>query len=175
MPTLNCLLDSSLPLMHLRISECIFTRKPSLVTTVLGSCISATFFHAPSGMAAICHAMLPQAAAGPKGGHGACRFVDVAITSILERFRRCNIKPGDLDAKLFGGACSMVQPKHLRPEQLDTGAYWNLNVGARNVEVARALLKQAGISLKGEHVGGASGRKLFFHTATGDVWVKTLR
>ncbi|AGW14971.1 chemotaxis protein CheD [Megalodesulfovibrio gigas] len=175
MPTLNSLLDSSLPVLHLRISECIVTRKPCMVTTVLGSCISVTLFHAPSGMAGICHAMLPEADTGAKGGMAACRFVDVAVSTILNRFRRCDIKPDALEAKLFGGACSLLASQRLRPEQIKSEAYWNLNVGARNVEVARAMLKREGVRLSSEHVGGEHGRKLFFHTATGDVWLKSLR
>ncbi|GAB7082078.1 chemotaxis protein CheD [Megalodesulfovibrio paquesii] len=179
MPTLNSLLDSSLPVMHLRISECIFTRKRCLVTTVLGSCISVTFHHAESGMSAICHAMLPQSDGGFKGrelgDHGACRFVDVAITVLLNRFRRCGIAPKTLDAKLFGGACTLLGRSPVSAARLESGAYWNLNIGGRNVDVARRMLAEAGIPIRGEHVGGALGRKLFFHTESGDVWLKSLR
>ncbi|MFW5734040.1 MAG: hypothetical protein ACOCWR_03170, partial [Oceanidesulfovibrio sp.] len=38
------LLDSGLTLEHLKISECLVTSRDCLVTTVLGSCVSVTFF-----------------------------------------------------------------------------------------------------------------------------------
>ncbi|NCC26259.1 MAG: hypothetical protein EOM25_13860, partial [Deltaproteobacteria bacterium] len=48
-----------LPLVYLQLGQCIFTGDKMIISTVLGSCVGGTFFHAPTGLAAMFHSMLP--------------------------------------------------------------------------------------------------------------------
>lgn len=170
MPTLKSLLASGIPVVHLGISECIVATRPMLVTTVLGSCVAATFHHPGTGMSAIFHAMLPETpevAARHAIQDAPCRFVDRSIESILERFAARRAPLQELEIKLFGGACSLESCT-------DAAIASQLNVGERNAVAARRILAEAGLPIAREHVGGARGRKLFFHTPTGHVWVRRL-
>jgi len=159
--------DSDLPNVHLRIGEGIVTAGDMLISTVLGSCVSVSFFHAGSGLAGIFHAMLPEHAGYKDAGKTPCKFVDSAILLIYEQFRRRGVANRDMEIKLFGGAFSMGQGGPASARSL-------VDVGSRNVEVARVMLGRLGLSVSRENVLGDRGRKLVFDTRSGEIWLKML-
>ncbi len=163
----EALRHAGLPNVHLKIGEGIVTHGNVLISTVLGSCISVSFYHARSGLAGIFHAMLPSSREGTYDGKTPCKFVDSAIGTIYQQFQRRGLANRELELKLFGGAFSMGVGASPDVQQL-------VNVGARNVEVARKVLHELGLSIQRENVGGDRGRKLVFNTRTGDVWMKML-
>lgn len=155
-----------LPIGHVSIGDCAFSTRPMLLTTVLGSCVCATFHHPGRHAGGMFHAMLPDV--GMARPHNRpCTFADQAVASLVRRFRAGGMDPADLVVKLFGGANTMIstQPEALR-ELLD--------VGKKNVDSARAALKSFGLHPVVEDTLGARGRKLFFATATGQVWLTRL-
>jgi chemotaxis protein CheD len=46
------------------------------------------------------------------------------------------------------------------------------HVGAKNVEMARRLMRQHGFSSCAEHLGGSGHRNIFFDIWSGHVWVR---
>jgi chemotaxis protein CheD len=153
------------PVEHLQIGECILSRRPVLVTTVLGSCVAVTFHHPPSATGAICHAMLPDGGPQTAARSGPCKFVDRAVAAILERLDALGVPRRELTTTLFGGGFT-IQPErkaHVRDV---------VDVGRKNVEAARRELARHGLTPVLERVLGDRGRKLFFHTGSGEVWVR---
>lgn len=135
-------------------------QEPTVVTTVLGSCVSVTLFTPLLRVGAICHALLPAgcgAASDPDG----FRYLDRAVFHMVEQLKGLGIRPGEVEAKAFGGA-----------EVL--GGQTRISVGRRNIEAARAALDRAELRLTAFDLGGGQGRKLFFQTDTGEVFVKRL-
>jgi chemotaxis receptor (MCP) glutamine deamidase CheD len=65
-----------------------------------------------------------------------------------------------LQAKIFGGA------------QIHVMSHASLNIGRRNVEFVREFLRDEGIQIIGERVGGSLGVKVCFHTHTGRAFAK---
>lgn len=169
-PQLNprVLIESGVPVVHLKIGECIFTREVLLISTVLGSCVSVTFHHAGMGIAAMFHALLPDAERMRRNTQEVCHFVDAAINRVIRGFARNDVPLDEVVVKLIGGANSM---KTRDPDRA-TGA---LDVGRRNVEQARAVLTDLGLPPTSEHILGEAGRKVLFYTGTGDVWVRSIR
>ncbi len=53
------ILETTLPVIHLKAGEIYIAEKPTLVATVLGSCISVTMFNNRFKIGAICHGALP--------------------------------------------------------------------------------------------------------------------
>lgn len=155
-----------LPVEHLRIGECIFTRREVVISTVLGSCVSATFFHPPTKAAGMFHAMLPYFAMARGDGLRPCGYADSAVDLLLERFTRLGIRPAELSVKLFGGANIM----QASTPDLDAA----LDVGRKNVESARAALARHGVRIAREHVLGGSGRKVYLCTADGRTWLRSI-
>ncbi len=163
-PELRALVKKGVPMEHLKIGECIFCREHVLINTVLGSCVSATFFHPQSQTSAIFHAMLPNVKfANDK--QGTCNFVNSAIDSIVTRFQKAYIPLGQLEIKVFGGANTMRGPRRAALREM-------LDVGKKNVDQAFASLQKRGLSPLTTDVLGDTGRKLIFYTKTGEVWLK---
>jgi len=159
---------AGLPKVFLQTGDCFFGVQPTLVTTVLGSCLAVTI-HAPAmGIGTICHAFLPDSSDAKRGLHDpqVCRYVDTALQNMLETMDKLGVPRRDLVIKMFGGASGIA---------VHAGESSSYNIGRRNVEMARKLLRFARLEVKGEDVGGSLGRKLMFNTQTGEIWVKKLR
>lgn len=165
--SLKNFINADLEVKHLKIGECIFTNGKMIISTVLGSCVSVSFYHKKTYYAGIFHAILPLQTEGTSA-FGSCRFVDYSIDSMVQNFHRLNIPLKELEIKLFGGA--FTSENNSREEVLRI-----VDVGARNVAVAREQLRRYGLRIMNESVQGNRGRKLYFCTNTGEVWVKYLR
>lgn len=156
--------NPDLPVEHLKIGECVFTTRAVLLSTVLGSCVAASFFHQPSRAAALFHAMLPDSTQGRRMARP-CHYVNRAVEEIMRRFLRFGAKPREIQIRLCGGANTMQGEE--RKELKDV-----LDVGRKNVEAARKALRQAGLSILAEDVLGQRGRSVLFDTGTGRLWLR---
>ena len=147
---------------YLKPGDLWVAREPTLVTTVLGSCVSITLFGPRLRAGAICHALLPEGeceARDPKS----FRFLNCAFEHMLEGLEGLGLAREEIQAKAFGGALG-VSPGGGR-----------FGVGTRNAELARSLLADAGLRLAASDLGGTQGRKLLFYTDTGEVFIRLLR
>jgi len=162
-----CLARSGLPLGHVSIGDCAFALKPIMLTTVLGSCVCVTFHHPGRKAGGMFHAMLPDRGLRRSERTRACTFADLAVAAMLERFCQAGMVPAELTVKIFGGA-----------NTLETGygssSLDMLDVGRKNVNMALATLAAHGLAPSSSDVLGAKGRKLFFSTVTGEVWLSYL-
>lgn len=154
------------PVEHLKIGECIFTRRSVLIATVLGSCVSLTFHHPETGASGMFHSMLPDSSLA-KTIRQPCNYVDLAVDRLLERFSRLGVEPGGLEVMLFGGGNT------LRPEEREK-IRQDLDVGRKNVEAARKAMARRSMRILSEDALGDRGRKVIFHAATGRAWVRNV-
>jgi chemotaxis protein CheD len=86
----------------------------------------------------------------------------------MRRYRQLEIPRRQITVKLFGGGFT-IQPerKRLIRDVVD--------VGKKNVDMARLKLAEHGLEVVSENVLGERGRKVFFYTGTGEVWMKIVR
>jgi chemotaxis protein CheD len=154
------LIDSHMHNIYLKPGEVLISRTPVLVSTVLGSCIAVTLFSASTGFGAICHAMLPV----NTGRAHDLRYVDSALLHIYDKIVECGIG-SDLTVKLFGGA-----------QVLDVGesSSERITIGEQNVVKAEEILNFLGLAVSVRDTGGFLGRKLFFCTRSGDVYLRRM-
>ncbi len=142
---------------------------PTLVSTVLGSCVAISMFCPRTRQGAICHAFLPSRVKSPDSREPylqICRYVDTSVPHLLKSMNRLGVKKNEIEVKLFGGATGLTYSQ-VRPSCA-------LGIGNRNVEAALEHLKAHGLPPRSMDVGGNVGRKLLFSTYTGDVWIKRL-
>lgn len=127
---------------------------PSLVTTILGSCVAICLFDPILKVGGINHFMLPlwngQGLASPKYGN-------IATDKLLEKMYIIGSKKGNLIAKVFGGG-----------EVINTSIK-QFNIGERNIIIALELLDSFKIPINAKSVGGKYGRKIEYNTNTGEV------
>lgn len=134
------------------------------ISTLLGSCVSITLWHPRKRIGGMCHYLLAerpprQHHAGPGGLDG--RYAEEAFALFLRQVAAAGTRPGEYQAKLFGGG-NMFAVK---------GGSAVIGVGTRNIARGRELLAAHHIALVAEHVGGNGRRKLHFDLRSGHVWL----
>jgi chemotaxis protein CheD len=138
------------------------SEKPAVVSTILGSCISVTIYNKRLKIGGICHALLPKNKT-PSGGE-TFRYVDSAISYMLQKFETMGIKKDEMEVKLLGGA-----------DVFDHMDGHTKSVGQQNRETALEILKNERLTLSVSDVGGNLGRKIHFYTHTGRVLLKRIK
>lgn len=133
---------------------------PAAVTTVLGSCVAVCLWDPQLRVGGMNHYLLPYWA---EGNTASFRYGNVAVQCLIENLLTLGCVRERLVAKLFGGACV-----------IDAFQEGENHLGMKNVRVAQSLLREAGIRVASEDVGGRHGRKLIFQTDDGVAWVKSL-
>lgn len=151
---------TNLPIVYLKPGEFFFAEKPTMVTTVLGSCVSVIMFNRRFAMSAICHALLPSGDCSDDEGY---RYVECSLERMLKSFARFDVTRRELEVKLFGG--SDILSSQRSEGRLKT-------IGRQNIEAALAIIEAEGLNLVSSDVGGSTGRKLFLFTHTGEVLLK---
>ncbi len=113
-----------------------------IVAIGLGSCIGLAMIDRDAGVAGLAHVVLPesQGKPGPAG-----KFADLAIPELVSKMVQAGAVKRRLEAVLIGGA-----------RMFSVGA--SMDIGARNAAAVREALKQAGIRIRTEEVGGNPGR-----------------
>ena len=145
----------------LKPGELHFGGKGECISTMLGSCVSLTVWHPALRIGGMCHYLLPTRRGGNESQQ-AGTYADEAMAVFVEAMKRHGTRPSEYQAKMFGGA-NMFPDIPVPPSR---------DVGAKNIEVGRELLRIFGMQLVGEHVGGVGHRRVLLDLASGDVWVK---
>ncbi len=135
------------------------------IRTILGSCVSITLWHPESCLGGMTHFLLPTRGSVvlPKELDG--RYGDEALLLMLSDLKVHGVAPEKCQAKIFGGG-------NMFPDHDLTG---KINVGQRNGEAARELLRKHGIPLLSESLFGHGHRQIIFDLSKGDVWARQVR
>jgi chemotaxis protein CheD len=153
-----------LPTIDLQPGHIYLARNPTILKTILGSCVSVTFWSARLGAGALCHGILPRCppGVGPSEGY---RYVDYAIRYLAQQLESLGVRRQEMEIKVFGGAD--VLPVAVRSLDRPT-------IGALNCRMALEVLQEEGLRVLASDLGGKRGRTIHFHTATGEVFAHRL-
>ena len=146
--------DTALHRIFLSPGEVVSAAEPSLITTVLGSCVAVTLWDKDRQVGGVNHFVLPR-------GGDTTRYGDAAMAELLDGVVARGAHLRSLEAKVFGGAAV-----------LPVGGQGS--VGAANVAFALGELSRRGIPIAGRRTGGERGRLLMFNTETGEAFVRWL-
>ncbi len=137
----------------------IITSVPTLISTVLGSCVSVCLWDKVLKIGAMNHYLLPGTTEDDPGdANRGMTSTRILIRSLINR----KVKLENLEAKVFGGCNSLyINNDHFK-------------VGEHNISMAMDILKNYNIKVTAQHVGGGYGRKIVFNTATGKVRMRLL-
>jgi len=127
---------------------------PTVITTIIGSCVAVCLWDTRAHIGGMNHFMLPQLAGGAVQSP---RFGNVAMKELLDRMVAGGARLPYLRARVFGGSCMFEQMKSAQ------------HLGQKNINLALDFLSLRGIDIVQTDVGGDRGRKLRFHTDEGDV------
>jgi chemotaxis protein CheD len=130
---------------------------PRTLTTILGSCVAVCLWDRRGRGGGMNHYLLPRCG---EGAPRTPRYGDIAIPALVARLVALGAQRADLRAKVFGGAHVLASA--------GPGAR---TLGGDNVQVAVSTLRDEGIQVISEDVGGTRGRKLAFNTVDGTAFV----
>lgn len=149
---------------YLQPGEMLFALKPTIIRTLLGSCVGATFWHEQRRIGALCHAMLPRQPQSTRvvAGH---RYVDFTIQHIARKFDALAVPRLEVQVKLFGGADVLI---------VGTRAPARETVGLLNCNVAQEILRAEGFQIRASSLRGTRGLNVCFDTRSGEVFLQHL-
>ena len=142
------------------------TREPELITTILGSCISACIRDPVRGVGGMNHFMLPEDQSVGRNawlegaGSLATRYGSFAMESLVNELMKLGAQRARLEVKLFGGARILASMS---------------DVGARNIEFVRRYLRLEGFCIAAEDLGADCPRHVEYFPPTGVVMLKRLK
>ena len=137
----------------------VITNTPTLISTVLGSCVSVCLWDKVTKVGAMNHYLLPGTEEDELGNSNrGITSIPLLVKSMTNR----KIQLKNVEAKVFGGCNSLY---------IDNDVF---KVGERNTEIALQLLNDFNIRVVAQHVGGCYGRKIVFNTDTGKVRMRLL-
>jgi len=151
---------STVTSVYLHPGQLFASTEPTVITTILGSCVGVCLWDPVLKAGALNHFLLPY---GKGEGAAALRFGNLSMENLIRKMDLMGCSRENIQAKIFGGGC-VIQAFR------DEGQH----LGLKNIEIAKKVLKEEKIRIAGEDVGGRNGRKLIFHTEDGTVWVKLL-
>lgn len=141
---------------HIVQGEHRISEQPDVViTTVLGSCVSACIFDPERGIGGMNHFLLPD----PVSGTGDIRFAAAAMETLINGLLRQGALRNRMQAKLFGGARMMLSLP---------------DIGRRNADAAHRILQNDGIRVVSGDLCGHEARRVRFWPTSGRVQVQLL-
>jgi chemotaxis protein CheD len=143
--------------------DCYVTpARDEMLVTILGSCVAACVRDPLAGVGGMNHFLLP----GDDGGSlhlaagDAARYGVHAMERLINGILARGGKRDRLEVKLFGGG-NVIESSAM--------------IGSRNAEFARGFLRNEGLAIAAEHLGGDLPRRIHYYPATGRVKMRLLR
>ena len=139
--------------------EFYVTIHDELVSTVLGSCISACVRDRKLGVGGMNHFMLPSSDEQDQMS-SANRYGNFAMENLINEILKSGGRRENLEAKIFGGGQILANMT---------------DIGLKNIQFVRKYLETENITVISENVGDVYPRKVVYLPASGKAFMKRLR
>ncbi|MFZ2294705.1 MAG: chemoreceptor glutamine deamidase CheD [Polaromonas sp.] len=143
--------------------EYYVTSEDIVLTTVLGSCVSACVRDSTAGIGGMNHFMLPDDAdPTSRDAAAAMRYGAYAMEVLLKELFKGGAKRERLEAKVFGGGAVLANMTML-------------NIGERNADFVLRYLQLERVRMTAQDLRGKLPRRINYFPLTGRVTVRKLR
>ncbi|WP_292950361.1 MULTISPECIES: chemoreceptor glutamine deamidase CheD [unclassified Neptuniibacter] len=138
--------------------EYYVSRDNIVITTVLGSCVSACIFDPQTGLGGINHFMLPS---GEQGGdlYRSSRYGLFAMEQLINELMKHGSQRSDLQVKLAGGG------------DMISGL---TSIGQQNIDFILQYIKDEGLKVVASDLGGDQARRIAYFPQEGRMLVNKL-
>lgn len=155
--------EFALPAVKLLPGEYYVTTRNMVLTTVLGSCVSACVRDSTAGIGGMNHFMLPEDTdPTSRDAVAAMRYGVYAMEMLLNELLKAGARRERLEAKVFGGGAVLANMTML-------------NVGDRNADFVLRYLQTEQVRIAAQDLRGSLPRRINFFPVTGRVAVRKLR
>ncbi len=144
--------------------EFYVTREHELVSTVLGSCVSACIRDVKLGVGGMNHFMLPVEKGASNSGTNSesARYGNHAMEMLINAILKAGGLKKNLEVKLFGGGRVLASMS-------------KIDVGQQNIDFIRTYVELEKLMVATEDLGDIYPRKVLYFPQTGRVLMKKLR
>ncbi len=143
--------------------EYYVTSTDMVLTTVLGSCVSACVRDSTAGIGGMNHFMLPQDAdPTSRDISAAMRYGTYAMEILLNELFKAGARRERLEAKVFGGGAVLTNMPML-------------NIGERNADFVLRYLQTEQVRIAAQDLRGSLPRRINYFPQTGRVTMRKLR
>lgn len=132
-------------------------------TSGLGSCVAVTLYDPLQKIAGLAHVMLPASQEFLNKGTKEGKYADRAIPLLVDKMVAKGGHPRFFEAKLVGGAQMFTF--------FSKGE--TMRIGPRNVQACQKILRQIGIPIVAEVIGGNISRTIEIDASTGILSIFT--
>lgn len=133
------------------------------IRTILGSCVSVTFWHPILLIGGMCHIMLPGRNCGLDANELNGKYADEALSLLIKEMKTARTTPSEYQVKVFGGSNMFSSENKQNNKML---------IGDKNILAVSQLLNQHGFKVHAKHVGGTDHRYIVFDLWSGYVWMR---
>jgi len=143
--------------------EYYVTSRDMVLTTVLGSCVSACVRDSTAGIGGMNHFMLPEDAdPASRDAAAAMRYGVYAMEMLLNELFKAGARRERLEAKVFGGGAVLANMTML-------------NIGDRNADFVLRYLQTEQVRIAAQDLRGSLPRRINYFPMTGRVAMRKLR
>ena len=137
---------------------------PDAITTLgLGSCVGVVLYDSVLKICGMVHVMLPDSTA-VRNNSNIAKFADTGIKELLRQLEIKDVSRMRLKSKIAGGAQMFAFDSKSEMMQ----------IGNRNVEACKSILKQLQIPIVAEDTGLNYGRTVTFYPETCNFEIKSV-
>lgn len=143
--------------------EYFVTSQDMVLTTVLGSCVSACVRDSTAGVGGMNHFMLPEDAdPSSRSAAAAMRYGAYAMEMLLNELFKAGARRERLEAKVFGGGAVLANMTML-------------NIGERNADFVLQYLEMEQVRISAQDLRGKLPRRINYFPVTGRVTMRKLK
>jgi chemotaxis protein CheD len=135
---------------------------PTIIETLLGSCVAACLFDPSTRIGGMNHILLPEKP-DIKVFDASTRYGINAMELLINRIMILGGRRPNIVAKVFGG--SRLFPSISKEK----------GTGRKNTQFVLDFLRTEKIKVISKNTGGHDTRRIYFHTDTGEVFLKRTR
>ena len=145
----------------IHVGDVYASSKPTVVETLLGSCVSVCLVDRQAGIGGMNHILLPGKASMDSFDDTA-RYGINAMELLIGKVQSIGAERKKLEAKVFGGSNILGEREN------------RFNPGLRNGTFALDFLRLEGIPVIARDIGGNNARRIYMRTDTGEVLLKRI-
>lgn len=153
------------------IGQIAVCHNPKTLTSLgLGSCVGVALYDKENHIGGLAHIMLPESREyrgeidKSRTLNNLTKYADVAIPETIKEMEKLGAKKKNIHAKIAGGA--QMFPTIQTQD--------SMNIGKRNIDAIKKILKEENIPIDAEDVGGNCGRSVRFDITRQKVNIKTM-
>jgi chemotaxis protein CheD len=146
--------------------ELIISRDPSdvLACIGLGSCIAMCIWEPVARVGGVAHMLLPVSRNNAEMMGSPAKYIANGVPNLINRMIKNGAARSNLIVKITGGSRMLNIP----------GENNILDIGQRNINEVKAVMKRENIPIIAEDVGGTSGRSVQLFMESGKIVVRNL-